>query len=76
MYPLLMGYSVAIFPFARLKIDLNIQKSSIQLNLSHAYFLVFQGVRCILHNSSLDTPIIYIIISKNIIWIVDYSLSL
>ena len=55
MYPLLMGYSVAIFPFALLKIDLNIQKSSI---------------------SSLDTPIIYIIISKNIIWIVDYSLSL
>ena len=57
MYPLLMGYSVAIFPFALLKIDLNIQKSSIHLDLRH-------------------TPIIYIIISKNIIWIVDYSLSL
>ena len=57
MYPLLMGYSVAIFPFALLKIDLNIQKSSIHLNLRH-------------------TPITYIIISKNIVWIVDYSPSL
>ena len=60
MYPLLMGYSVAIFPFALLKIDLNTQKSSIHLDLRH----------------SLDTPIIYIIISKNIVWIVDYSPSL
>ena len=56
MYPLLMGYSVAIFPFALLKRDLNIQKSSIHLNLRY--------------------PITYIIISKNIVWIVDYSPSL